>query len=99
LERPVAEIPDPKDLACFKEMLMAKSGIPTLIDARHTKAYNKIMIIDNSTVIAGSFNFTKAAEERNAENLIIVKSRELVGICIDHWKKHRQHSEPYAARY
>jgi phosphatidylserine/phosphatidylglycerophosphate/cardiolipin synthase-like enzyme len=28
------------------------------------------MIIDKGTVITGSFNFTKAAGEKNAENLL-----------------------------
>jgi phosphatidylserine/phosphatidylglycerophosphate/cardiolipin synthase-like enzyme len=32
------------------------------------------MIIDRETVITGSFNFTKAAEEKNAENLLIIRS-------------------------
>jgi Putative peptidoglycan binding domain/PLD-like domain len=32
----------------------------------------KIIIIDGETVIAGSFNFTKAAQEKNAENLLII---------------------------
>jgi len=78
---------------------LANSRIPTFIDARHAIAHNKIMIIDQSTVITGSFNFTKAAEEKNAENLLIIKSRELAGIYIDNWKKHREHSERYEARY
>jgi phosphatidylserine/phosphatidylglycerophosphate/cardiolipin synthase-like enzyme len=78
---------------------LANSKIPTFIDARHAIAHNKIMIIDSSTVITGSFNFTKAAEEKNAENLIIIKSRELAGIYIDNWNRHRQHSEAYGARY
>jgi phosphatidylserine/phosphatidylglycerophosphate/cardiolipin synthase-like enzyme len=30
------------------------------------------MIIDGVTVLTGSFNFTKAAEEKNAENLVIL---------------------------
>lgn len=46
------------------------------------------MIIDRETVITGSFNFTKAAEEKNAENLLIIKSKELAGIHTDNWKKH-----------
>jgi len=29
------------------------------------------MVIDGKNVITGSFNFTKAAEENNAENLLI----------------------------
>jgi phosphatidylserine/phosphatidylglycerophosphate/cardiolipin synthase-like enzyme len=37
-------------------------------------AHNKIMVIDNAVVIAESFNFTTAAEERNAENLRIIPS-------------------------
>jgi phosphatidylserine/phosphatidylglycerophosphate/cardiolipin synthase-like enzyme len=78
---------------------LANSGIPTFIDAHHAIAHNKIMIIDKSTVITGSFNFTKAAEEKNAENLLIIKSEELAGIYIDNWNKHRQHSEVYEARY
>jgi phosphatidylserine/phosphatidylglycerophosphate/cardiolipin synthase-like enzyme len=45
-------------------------NIPTYIDSKHTIAHNKIMIIDKATVITGSFNFTKAAEEKNAENLL-----------------------------
>ena len=57
------------------------------------------MVIDGATVITGSFNFTKAAEEKNAENLLIIRSKELAGIYIDNWMKHRDHSEPYQARY
>ena len=49
-------------------------GIPTKIDAKHAIAHNKIMIIDGQTVISGSFNFTTAAEEHNAENLLVIRS-------------------------
>jgi phosphatidylserine/phosphatidylglycerophosphate/cardiolipin synthase-like enzyme len=78
---------------------LANSGIPTFIDARHAIAHNKIMIIDKTAVITGSFNFTRAAEDKNAENLLIIQSKELARIYIDNWKKHRQHSELYRARY
>jgi phosphatidylserine/phosphatidylglycerophosphate/cardiolipin synthase-like enzyme len=57
------------------------------------------MIINQSTVITGSFNFTRAAEEKNAENLLIIKSRDLAGIYIGNWDRHRRHSEVYEARY
>jgi phosphatidylserine/phosphatidylglycerophosphate/cardiolipin synthase-like enzyme len=48
-------------------------GIPVKIDGQHTIAHNKVMIIDGETVITGSFNFTKAAEENNAENLLVIR--------------------------
>jgi phosphatidylserine/phosphatidylglycerophosphate/cardiolipin synthase-like enzyme len=73
-------------------------GIPTYIDAQHAIAHNKIMIIDKETVITGSFNFTKAAEGKNAENLLILKNKELAKIYIDNWNKHRKHSEEYTGR-
>jgi phosphatidylserine/phosphatidylglycerophosphate/cardiolipin synthase-like enzyme len=71
------------------------AGIPTFIDDKHAIAHNKIMIIDKETVITGSFNFTKAAEEKNAENLLIIKSKDLSKIYIDNWKTHKAHSEAY----
>jgi phosphatidylserine/phosphatidylglycerophosphate/cardiolipin synthase-like enzyme len=36
------------------------------------------MIIDRNTLITGSFNFTKSAEESNAENLLILKGNKLL---------------------
>ena len=73
-------------------------GIPTYIDAEHQIAHNKIMVLDKETVITGSFNFTKAAEEKNAENLLILKSKELAKVYIDNWNKHKAHSQAYKGR-
>ena len=74
---------------------ISNNGIPVFIDAIHAIAHNKIIIIDRGTVITGSFNFTKAAEEKNAENLLIIKSKELAKTYIDNWMKHKAHSEEY----
>ena len=71
------------------------AGIPTLIDDRHAIAHNKIMILDGDVVITGSFNFIKAAEEKNAENLLIIRNRDLAKIYIENWEKHKDHSEKY----
>jgi phosphatidylserine/phosphatidylglycerophosphate/cardiolipin synthase-like enzyme len=56
------------------------------------------MIIDRETVITGSFNFTKAAEEKNAENLLIIRNKELAKVYIENWYKHKEHSEIYGGR-
>jgi phosphatidylserine/phosphatidylglycerophosphate/cardiolipin synthase-like enzyme len=74
---------------------LTNAGIPTYIDDRHAIAHNKIMVIDKETVITGSFNFTKAAEEKNAENLLIITSKELAKVYIENWKNHFEHSEKY----
>ncbi len=67
----------------------------TLIDAQHAIAHNKIMIIDGYLVLTGSFNFTRAAEERNAENLLVINDPVLAKAYLRNWHLHEQHSEPY----
>ncbi|HBB17421.1 MAG TPA: phospholipase D family protein [Syntrophus sp. (in: bacteria)] len=71
---------------------LTNTSIPTYIDAEHAIAHNKIILIDRSVVITGSFNFTKAAEEKNAENLLIIRSKELTKQYLDNWLHHRDHS-------
>ena len=78
---------------------LANSRIPTYIDSKHAIAHNKVIIIDRTTVITGSFNFTKAAEEKNAENLLVIRSKELAGIYAENWHRHKEHSERYQPRY
>jgi phosphatidylserine/phosphatidylglycerophosphate/cardiolipin synthase-like enzyme len=68
-------------------------GIPVKIDVKHAIARNKVMIIDGETLITGSFNFRKAAEENNAENLLVIKDRKLAERYIENWKKHERHWE------
>jgi phosphatidylserine/phosphatidylglycerophosphate/cardiolipin synthase-like enzyme len=70
-------------------------GIPVKIDAQHAIAHNKVMVIDGETVITGSFNFTKAAEENNAENLLVIRDKKLASLYAKNWYEHAQHSEVY----
>ena len=70
-------------------------GIPTFIDDIHGLAHNKVMVIDGRMVITGSFNFTKAAEESNAENLLVVHDADLAAKYAKNWQEHLEHSVPY----
>jgi len=72
---------------------LVHAGIPTWIDPVHPIAHNKVMVIDGHTVVTGSFNFTRSAEERNAENLLILDSPELAAIYTKNWQAHLLHSE------
>ncbi len=77
---------------------LAHAGIPVTIDAAHAIAHNKVMIIDDDTVITGSFNFTKAAEAHNAENVLVIHDAAMAQRYRANWTAHHQHAEPYAAR-
>jgi phosphatidylserine/phosphatidylglycerophosphate/cardiolipin synthase-like enzyme len=72
--------------------------IPVKIDAVHAIAHNKIMIIDGETVITRSFNFTRAAEENNGENLLVIHDKKLADRYVRNWKEHDRHSEVYGSR-
>jgi phosphatidylserine/phosphatidylglycerophosphate/cardiolipin synthase-like enzyme len=57
------------------------------------------MVLDGKTVITGSFNFTKNAEEGNAENLLVISNApDLAQRYAANWKEHLGHSQPYQAR-
>jgi len=64
------------------------------VDAR--VAHNKIVILGGAVVITGSFNFSNAAEESNAENLLVIRDQpDLVWKCVANSDAHRAHSQVY----
>jgi phosphatidylserine/phosphatidylglycerophosphate/cardiolipin synthase-like enzyme len=78
---------------------LRNSGVATYIDGKHAIAHNKIMIIDRECVITGSFNFTKAAEEKNAENILVIRGDpDLTSKYIGNFDWHLRHSEAYQGR-
>ena len=77
---------------------VAHARIVTLIDGAHAIAHNKVMVIDGLAVITGSFNFTTAAEQRNAENLLVIHDRALAARYTENWYAHAAHSARYVGR-
>ena len=81
--------------------LMAAAGIPVWLDGEHQSAHNKIMVIDadssTPTVVTGSYNFTKAAQYKNAENVLIMHgNRQLAEQYRSNWQRHLPHSRPFS---
>lgn len=68
------------------------AGIATYIDAKHSIAHNKVILIDDAIVITGSFNFTGAAEKSNAENLLILESPDVAAVYRENFQVHLEHS-------
>ncbi|MGH8743716.1 MAG: phospholipase D family protein [Burkholderiales bacterium] len=79
---------------------IAAARIPTYLDFQHQSAHNKIMVIDasshDSAVVTGSFNFTHAAQFKNAENLLIFRGNpQLAAAFLENWKRHLAHASRY----
>lgn len=71
--------------------MMVAAGIPVMTDAAHAIAHNKVIVIDSSTVLTGSYNFTASAAHRNAENLRIRRNDPLAGEYLANWSRHAVH--------
>jgi phosphatidylserine/phosphatidylglycerophosphate/cardiolipin synthase-like enzyme len=50
------------------------AGLPVRVDGNRYTMHHKVLIIDGKTVITGSFNFTRAADTINDDNVIIIHS-------------------------
>jgi phosphatidylserine/phosphatidylglycerophosphate/cardiolipin synthase-like enzyme len=53
------------------------SGIDVRLDGNENLMHNKVLIIDGSIVITGSYNFSYNAETKNDENVLIIHSADI----------------------
>lgn len=77
---------------------LANAGIPVWIDEKPAIAHSKVMVIDGKVVITGSFNFTRAAEGSNVENVVILRSEQVAGVYAGNWNDRQVVSVPYVSR-
>jgi len=73
-----------------KMRLLREAGIDVSIDKVAGIAHNKVIIIDLQKVVTGSFNFTKSADSRNAENVIIVNDKKIAKRYLQNWLSRKQ---------
>ena len=56
----------------------ASTCVELRINSRYAIMHNKFIIVDDKTVQLGSFNYTKAAENKNAENVMVLYDMPIV---------------------
>lgn len=57
---------------------LGEAGIAVYIDKTYNTFHHKFAVGDRNAVITGSFNWTKNAATRNAENFVIIRIKGLV---------------------
>jgi len=73
-----------------------RAGARVYLNTSHAASHNKIVIVDGTTVITGSYNFTQAAQSRNAENVVVISgNRAITGRFVDNFEYHRSQSSPW----
>jgi phosphatidylserine/phosphatidylglycerophosphate/cardiolipin synthase-like enzyme len=66
---------------------VVQSGIEVRADWHYATMHDKFIVVDGRTVEEGSFNYTSAAEKRNAENVVVLDNRGLAGRYVREWEK------------
>jgi phosphatidylserine/phosphatidylglycerophosphate/cardiolipin synthase-like enzyme len=71
--------------------------IEPLIDDQVAIAHNKVIVVDRRNTVTGSFNFTIAAQKRNAENVLFILDDEAIADAYaKNWQSRAGHSRPYS---
>ncbi|MFH1409311.1 MAG: phospholipase D-like domain-containing protein, partial [Nanoarchaeota archaeon] len=66
-----------------------QQDIPIVLENTGAFLHHKVFIIDEETIITGSFNPSQNAAERNDENVIIIKNREFAGRFLEEYQRLR----------
>lgn len=56
-------------------------------DGNRYTLHHKVFIIDDDTVVTGSFNYSDNALSSNDENVVIIKSKDIAALYIDEWQR------------
>lgn len=64
-----------------------QAGLDVAADGNPDQMHHKVMIIDQSIVIFGSYNFTDSAEKRNDENLIVIYNEDIAAQFIAEFQR------------
>jgi phosphatidylserine/phosphatidylglycerophosphate/cardiolipin synthase-like enzyme len=51
---------------------LACAKVPVKVDGNKYTMHHKVIVIDNSIVVTGSFNFTKSADTENDDNVLVI---------------------------
>ncbi len=62
-------------------------GLNIILDGNNKNMHHKVIIIDEKIVIMGSYNFSRAAEERNDENTLIFYNTEIAELYLEEFYK------------
>lgn len=66
---------------------LVSAGLDIHLDGNNRNMHHKVFIIDNKIVIAGSYNFSRSAEERNDENTLVIYNAEVAELFVEEFER------------
>ncbi|MDI7275211.1 MAG: phospholipase D family protein, partial [Anaerolineae bacterium] len=69
---------------------LREAGIAVLTDGNPYVMHHKVIVIDEETVITGSYNFSQSAARDNDENVLIIHSADVARLYLEEFERVRQ---------
>lgn len=79
---------------------LANQGVPVRLNGHYAIHHHKFMVIDGKHVETGSFNYSAAAVDKNAENVLVLRDApEPAAQYAAEWQRLWNEAEPLPAKY
>ena len=66
---------------------LRKAGLDVRLDGTRGLMHEKVIVLDEQTVVVGSFNFTRSADENNDENLLIIRDAGVARLFLEEFER------------
>jgi phosphatidylserine/phosphatidylglycerophosphate/cardiolipin synthase-like enzyme len=78
---------------------LKENGVRVMVATAYKIQHNKVVIVDGETVQTGSFNYSRSAENANAENVLVIqKCPALAAAYLQDWTKLERSIKPGAEK-
>lgn len=74
--------------------LMRTTGLNVRLDGNPGNMHHKVIILDGKTAITGSYNFSRNAETRNDENVLILNNPQIAAAYLAEFKRIYTEAKP-----
>jgi len=73
---------------------LRQAGLDVRLDSNPANMHHKVFLLDNKIVFLGSYNFTRSAEEKNDENVLIIHDPALASQFLIEFERIYQSATP-----
>ena len=63
------------------------AGVQPRQDGNPYTLHHKVIIIDDDTVVTGSFNYSNSAAQKNDENIVIIRDQVIASLYLEEWRR------------
>ena len=77
---------------------LANQGVPVRLNGKYAIHHHKFMVVDGKHIQTGSFNYSAAAVEKNAENVLVIWNMPELAAQFEHeWNRLWKEGDPAGA--